>query len=46
MVLSKANHVQHNFWEFLEDITEALDNGKYVDLVYLEFNEAFDKKFI
>ena len=30
-------------FEFLEDLTEALYNGKYIDLVYLDYYKAFDK---
>ncbi|MEW8544372.1 MAG: reverse transcriptase domain-containing protein, partial [Candidatus Thiodiazotropha sp.] len=29
--------------EFLEDITEEIDNGKDVDIIYLDFCKAFDK---
>ena len=29
--------------EYLEDITEAMDNGKDVDVIYLDFCKAFDK---
>ena len=29
--------------EFLEDLTEALDSGKDVDIIYLDFQKAFDK---
>ena len=29
--------------EFLEDLTKALDNGKDVDVIYLDFCKAFDK---
>ena len=29
--------------EFLEDITQAIDNGEDVDVVYLDFCKAFDK---
>ena len=29
--------------EFLEDITQANDNGEDVDVVYLDFCKAFDK---
>ena len=29
--------------EFMEDITESIDNGKDVDIVYLDFSKAFDK---
>ena len=29
--------------EFLENLTEALDAGKDVDVIYLNFQKAFDK---
>ena len=29
--------------EFLEDLTQALDNGKDVAVIYLDFCKAFDK---
>ena len=29
--------------EFLEDITQAIDNGNDVDLIYLDFCKTFDK---
>ena len=29
--------------EFLEDITQAIDNGEDVDVVYFDFCKAFDK---
>ena len=29
--------------EFLDEITEALDQGEDVDIIYLDFNKAFDK---
>ena len=29
--------------EILEDLTEALDAGKDVDVIYLDFQKAFDK---
>ena len=29
--------------EYLEDITEAMDNGNDVDVIYLDFCKAFDK---
>lgn len=47
------NDAQHGFiagrscvtqlLEFLEDVTEALDNGFEVDVIYLDFAKAFDK---
>ena len=29
--------------EFMEDITEAIDDGKEVDVIYLDFCKAFGK---
>ena len=29
--------------EFLEEITEVVDNGDEVDIIYLDFCKAFDK---
>ena len=29
--------------EFLEDVSEALDEGDDVDVIYLDFRKAFDK---
>ena len=29
--------------EYLEDIKEAMDNGKDVDVIYLDFCKVFDK---
>ena len=29
--------------EYMEDITQALDNGNGVDIIYLDFQKAFDK---
>ena len=29
--------------EYMEDITETLDKGKGVDIIYLDFQKAFDK---
>ena len=29
--------------EYLEDLTEALDQGEDVDIIYLDFSKAFDK---
>ena len=34
---------QTNLLEYLETITEALDSGQIVDIVYLDFAKAFDK---
>ena len=28
---------------FLEDVTSAIDEGKPVDVIYLDFSKAFDK---
>jgi ribonucleases P/MRP protein subunit RPP40 len=32
-----------NLLEFFEDVTEHLDEGKPVDIIYLDFSKAFDK---
>ena len=29
--------------EYIKDLTEAIDNGENVDLIYLDFCKAFDK---
>ena len=29
--------------EYIEDLTEAIDNGEDVDVIYLDFCKAFDK---
>ena len=29
--------------EFLDDITESLDQGDDIDIIYLDFSKAFDK---
>ena len=29
--------------KFLEDVTESIDKGKDVDIIYLDFSKAFDK---
>ena len=30
-------------FEFMEDITEAIDQGHEVDVIYLDYSKAFDK---
>ena len=32
--------------EYLEDLTEVLDNGLDIDVVYLDFCKAFDKRLL
>ena len=32
-----------NLLEFLEYVTSQLDSGKPVDIIYLDFQKAFDK---
>ena len=47
------NNTQHGFvsgrscitqlFEYIEDLTESIDNGEDVDVIYLDFCKAFDK---
>ena len=39
----KHRSCQTNLLEFMEIVTEAIDQGDAVDLVYLDFSKAFDK---
>ena len=39
MASSKVNQLL----EFMEDITEAIDQGHEVDVIYLDYSKAFDK---
>ena len=39
----KHRSCQTNLLEFMEIVTEAVDQGDAVDLVYLDFSKAFDK---
>ena len=32
-----------NILEFMEDVTSSLNRHKYVDVVFLDFQKAFDK---
>ena len=32
-----------NLLSFLEDVTKAIDEGKPLDVIYLDFSKAFDK---
>ena len=32
-----------NLLELFEDVYESIDNGKHVDVIYLDFDKAFDK---
>ena len=29
--------------EFMEEVTEAIDRGEEIDVIYLDFTKAFDK---
>ena len=52
IVNNRFSKVQHGFirgrscttqlWEFIEDVSQALDNGEEVDVIYLNC-KAFDK---
>ena len=35
-----------SFTYFLEEITKLIDEGSPVDIIYLYFQKAFDKKFV
>src|SRR5678815_1354429 len=39
----KGRSCQTNLLEFMEFITDCIDRGDPVDIVYLDFNKAFDK---
>lgn len=39
----KNRSCQTNLLEFMDKITEYVDNGEPVDIVYLDFSKAFDK---
>lgn len=38
----KAKSCLNNRFEFLEDVTDILDKGEQVDVIYLDFANAFD----
>ena len=42
MAFCQENRVT-NLLEFLEYVTDAVDSGKPVDVIYLDFQKAFDK---
>ena len=49
-IFSKAKHgfikgksCVTQFFEYFEDITQAIDNGDGLDKIYLDFCKAFDK---
>ena len=39
----KGRSCTTNLLEFMEKVTEEVDNGKCMDIVYLDFVKAFDK---
>jgi len=43
MVLSEINLVLTNLLVFMEEVTNCLDSGFPVDVIYLDFQKAFDK---
>ena len=44
MVFEKGAHVQHNWYslEVMEQWTEDLDKKNSIDVIYLDFQKAFD----
>ena len=40
---TKGKSCLTNLLSFLEDVTKAIDDGKPLDVIYLDFNKAFDK---
>jgi len=40
---TKGRSCLTNLLEFMEEVTDKLDNGKPVDIIYLDFAKAFDK---
>ena len=40
---TKGRSCLTNLLEFLEEVTNAIDNGKPFDCIYLDFAKAFDK---
>lgn len=40
---TKGKSCLTNLLSFLEDVTSAIDEGKPVDVIYLDFSKAFDK---
>ena len=39
----KSRSCQTNLLEFMDFVTEKIDNGESVDIVYLDYSKAFDK---
>jgi len=40
---TKGRSCLTNLLEFMEEVTDKLDNGKPFDIIYLDFLKAFDK---
>ena len=43
MVLYEGGHASQIWLSFFEEVTKTIDEGRAVDVVYMNFSKAFDK---